>query len=1299
MPRTRSVFLWLAAVLIACAAASVARAQPGDGRPTLRVSNTQAAGPGSLAHAIDRANRLARGARIHFDLPAADPGHNRAQGTWTISLDKPLPPVTGGRVTIDGTSQPKLDGRAEQSELRIIIAATRPGVDHALALVSSKNEVRSVAVGRFEHGIALVGPGATGNLITDCCIGVGADGQTPAPNETGVVIVSGASRNTLADNVISGNASLGVYLGGKQTTGNVLRRNRIGSDASGSRRVPNAIGVMIARSSENIIGGSEAGDGNLIAGNDDIGLLLVGKWTERNAILGNQIGVDTTGTRILHNNIGIVIKSLANGNVVGGTGPAERNVISGNIEIGVYIEAADGNRIVGNLIGPDVTGTKSVTDGTLVQGNGVEFNTVAKDNVLGGKDPAERNVISGNKVYGVVYYGHCTRNRTVGNYIGVDATGRAPLPNATGICVDCASHHNDIARNVISGNLNYGLFFVTRGTEHNTLRGNLIGTNAAGTAALPNDIGMVVSTGASRNTIGGEEPGDRNVFSGNRQGGLMITNRFTEENRVIGNFIGVDATGSERLPNRYGVLMSTYPKANVLRGNVIAGNHSAGVILYEYAEANVLVSNFIGTDPSGKRVLGNLGGGVVLDQHARHNVIGRPGAGNRIAHNLHGGIIEQPKAGPGNRFAGNSFAANAGPEIARLRESEPAPKPTQREDTFHPLPPETEVPAAEHWPQTQPSQPPASLADAREWTRESDVGRYRVTFTVTTTSDAGPGSLRQAIQRCNQAGGSAAIRFNIPKSDPGFHPKTGTWTIAFRDTPPSLAVNHVRIDGHSQTKQHGDTNPNGPEIALDGNGHRIEYGLSLINASHVTIRGLLITRFVYGIQVYGRESHHNRVVGCFIGTNASGTQATGNYNGIEFLSGAHHNVVGGAAGGERNVVSGNEHIGIRISDANHNVIIGNHIGLDIRGLRAVPNYDGVCIEGRSRQNVIGGTRTAERNIISGNVAYGVDLFGWGVRENRIFGNYIGTDRTGTKPVPNTYGVLFDDRASKNVVGGLGEGEGNLISGNTAFGAYVYNNGTHSNVIRGNRIGTDASGTRPLPNETGVHIDGAARANVVDRNLISGNVVAGVTLFARHTDGNVITGNRIGTDIGGHRPLGNGADGVRIAFGPKRTLIGGRPDDANLIAFNGKNGIAVESEHATGNRISCNRIHGNAHLGIDLFPEGVNENDPGDTDGGPNAGMNRPTITAVTRENGKYRVSGTIDTGAPATLAVEVFIGTRMRKGHVQGATYLGTAQADAAGRWTLSAPGGPPACLAATATDRRGNTSEFASWPVDPRMP
>ena len=1001
------------------------------------VTNTRSSGEGSLTAAIERATA---GNTISFDLPAND---------RTIRLAAPLPNNLRGGLIIDGGGQ-------------VEIAASNAGVDHALALVSPGNTVRGLKISGFKHGLVLYGPGAVSNTIA---------GNTLTGNQTGAIAVEGARNNTIEDNVISGNAQIGFYLAGKTTRENTLRNNRIGCDTAGTKREPNGVGVMIARSACNVI------EGNTVSGNDDIGILLVGRGTGENVIRGNRIGTDSAGTKPLHNNVGIVVKSLADDNTIGGLTPAARNVISGNREIGIYIEAADGTRILGNFIGPDATGTRAVQEGDIVQGNGIEFNTVAKKNLLGGPESGARNVISGNKVYGVVYYGHCERNTTEGNFIGTDVTGARALPNATGICVDCASHHNDIVGNTISGNLSYGMFFVTRGTESNTLHGNRIGTDVSGTAALPNDIGMVISTGACRNIVGGAEAADRNIISGNRQAGLMITNRFTEENRVTGNFIGTDASGERALPNKYGVILSTYPRRNVVTNNAVGSNRVAGIVITEHAEENDVTGNT--------------------------------------------------------------------PEGSVVRDAAKLPAPTR-----------AEIPATEADSPRAGGTPPPPPAAATNAPTPPPVAKPARTFTVTTTTDTGAGSLREAIEAANAAGGKCAILFDIPKDDPHYDARAGMWTITFADTPPSITVSDVLLDG-------------GGTIVLSGAAHTIEYGFSLINAARVTIRGFTIGHFIYGIQIYGSGSHGCRITGCRIGG-----ADFGNYNGIELISGAHDNLIGGRTAAERNLVAGNLHIGIRLSDADTNAIEGNFIGLDPTGTRAVPNYDGICIEGRARGNRVGGPAPGARNIISGNVAYGVDLFGWGVRENVVLGNYIGTDHTGATAVPNTYGVLFDDRASGNTVGGPGEGDGNLISGNTAFGAYFYNNGTCRNLLHGNLIGTDATGTRALPNETGVHIDGGTFENVVTDNLISGNLVAGITLFAILTDRNVITRNRIGLTRD-DRPLGNGADGIRIASGPRDNRIGGTAEEANVIAHNPR-AIHLDPESESTNRIGTNRLEPDPH---------------------------------------------------------------------------------------------------------------------------
>lgn len=568
-------------------------------------------------------------------------------------------------------------------------------------------------------------------------------------------------------------------------------------------------------------------------------------------------------------------------------------------------------------------------------------------------------------------------------------------------------------------------------------------------------------------------------------------------------------------------------------------------------------------------------------------------------------------------------------------------------------------------------------------------------YIVTNTNDTGDGSLRQAIidAQTNIAGLPHTITFNIPASDPGYNAATGVWTIVYTEEGlPPITTGYITIDGFSQTDFAGDTNPLGPEVCLNGSLNTVEFCFQINNAANNVIKGFIINEFLYGVQIYGPQSQNNIIKGNYMGTNFDGTERRGNYNAVEIISGANQNQIGGTAIEERNLMSGNEYAGIRISDASNNLIINNWVGVDRTGTQVLFNYDGITIEGASAYNQIGGDEPEERNISSGNVAYGIDIFGVGCKGNMIQGNYLGTDVTGTYALPNTYGILFDDRSHNNQVGGYNPGEGNLISGNTAFGAYFYNNGTNSNTLIGNKIGTDITGTSAIPNETGVHIDGATYGNIADSNLISGNRANGITLFATYTDYNTIIRNKIGTDITGTLPLGNGLQGILITQGSANNTIGGSAENANIIAFNGRNGIKIESENADHNYISQNSIHRNGYLGIELYPnEGMNPNDEGDVDTGPNDLMNTPVITWLEESGAQANMYGIIDVADPSSTRIEIYRAFMNENAIAEGKEFLGFTYSDTDGNWSFNLPVHNPGDFYTTlAIDNTGNTSEFS---------
>ena len=271
------------------------------------------------------------------------------------------------------------------------------------------------------------------------------------------------------------------------------------------------------------------------------------------------------------------------------------------------------------------------------------------------------------------------------------------------------------------------------------------------------------------------------------------------------------------------------------------------------------------------------------------------------------------------------------------------------------------------------------------------------------------------------------------------------------------------------------------------------------------------------------------------------------------MAGARNNVVGGDAPGARNLISGNDdenaetdEAGVFIQDADTagNRVLGNYIGTDATGAR--PPW---AMEMRvssspvgAHDTVIGGETPGAGNVISGNRGHGVVLQQVGTDRNRITGNTIGLDATGTYSLTNgDTGVFVGFAASNNVVGGENPGARNLING----GVWLQNPNTSDNQVLGNYIGTDVKGTaRPVTTAMAWLLINGPNGNVVGgdtsaaRNVISGNAEQGVVIEGTGTTANEVRGNYIGTDVTGTHPLSNASVGVLIMSGASGNLVGG-----------------------------------------------------------------------------------------------------------------------------------------------------------------
>ena len=400
-----------------------------------------------------------------------------------------------------------------------------------------------------------------------------------------------------------------------------------------------------------------------------VGIVLSGAGGHR--LEANFIGTNTSGTAALGNlEQGVFISSP--NNVIGGATAAARNVISGNTAQGVIIlgAAATGNVVSGNVIGSNVSGTARIPNG----GAGVAVINGASDNTIGGTTAGAGNLISGNTGPGVtINTAGTTRNTVAGNLIGTNAAGSAALFNGnSGVVLNAGTTNNTVggttaaARNVISGNNQSGVSVSGAGTSGNTVVGNFIGTNAAGTAAVANGHGISVSGAATNNTIGGAVASARNVIAGNTQMGVRLVDAGTTGNRVLGNFIGTNATGTAAVPNgAYGVDVSNTAGGNTIggeqtgEGNVISGNSISGVAFRGASTdvgANTLVGNLIGTDASGTGAIGNALQGVFV--MTSNNRIGSltTSIGNTIAFNGENGVLIS--SGTGNAIVNNRISSN-----------------------------------------------------------------------------------------------------------------------------------------------------------------------------------------------------------------------------------------------------------------------------------------------------------------------------------------------------------------------------------------------------------------------------------------------------------------------------------------------------------------------------------------------------------------------------------------------------------------------------------------------------------------
>lgn len=576
---------------------------------------------------------------------------------------------------------------------------------------------------------------------------------------------------------------------------------------------------------------------------------------------------------------------------------------------------------------------------------------------------------------------------------GDDAVLRIELVGA-GLSIgdDCTVRGIVINRVHVAGDVGTGIVI---GGKRESVAGNFIGTDVSGTVALANDFGITIDHGTDC-LIGGTSPAARNIISGN---GVGIYQTPTDSTATIqGNYIGTDPTGTRAVGNRIGInAYVTYIIGGTAEGagNVVSGNET-GLHLIGYSTQNVIQGNYVGTDAAGMTALGNHNGFVM--QYGGPGTIGGtvPGAGNVIS----GNGIGVTGDGSGLHYEGNLVGTN--------------------KDGSGPL--------------------------------GNSVG-----FSISGSN--------------NTVGGTAPGARNVISGN-----NTG---VAVFGTNNVVAGNFIGTDvGGTRSVGNGTGVLLGPYARDNTVGGTTREARNIISGNLGD--GIALWRTGGGGDVPTR----NVIQGNYIGPDVTGMVALGNNIGVDVIEGTDNTIAG-------NVIAGAGLAGVYLGTTtgtptvvSGNKVQGNLIGTDQCGDTALPNRVGVELHagGGVTGNLVGGTTAAERNVISGNLDFGVVL---GVSsDNRVMGNLVGTDATGTQRLGNGGGVSLFGGSYRNAIGGTAAGEANVIANSTTSAGIMLDSIGISgqlptgDTFRGNSIYDNAGGGIRL----GAGTNNGQRAPFLDNNI-------------------------------------------------------------------------------------------------------------------------------------------------------------------------------------------------------------------------
>ena len=1102
--------------------------------PPSEVYNTSDSGAGSLREAITYANANP-GTTITFNISGGGP--------YNIGLATALPDITAAGTIIDGTTQPgwtfadannmvTLDGSLLGTNVSGLVINDVANCEIYGLIVSGftsiSESVASIEINGDNADNAIIGAVNKGNILHNMVsAGISfqdADFLTIQGNRFGTF--DGTSRSEINKHVIYGSGTTdNVIIGGDSGAGegnlisgagngrfglrlNVqgsifIRGNYIGTNSNGDASIFNEGGGMYlsgAHSGE--IGGTSPGFGNVISGNTTgYGIRMGGSV----AVINNIIGLDRTGTNVVSNgDAGIII---------GGTGGivVDGNVISGNDGEAITSTTGFGNvDIINNVIGLDASLSIPRPNAAGI----VIDNGPGTDNRFGYKD--NPNIIANNTGSAIYLTNTSTGNTFTTNQIynngsGIDleagANGSVAVPtidnvtatDASGTGVDGTTIHLYLGDGAGQGQIFLDSTTVSGGIWSipglSLLTSDQVVATATnygagiGTSAFSAPAGIPV-----QNSLAFDGTDDHGSIGSNVFGG-PYTGPFTIEAWVNSGLIGNNnaSLGS-------GIFKNMESGSGAIGDLALTINHLGQIGLLNWREAAVDADGYTVSDAS------------IPSDTWTHVAASWDGSVNRIFING----VEQTFT-----TASTSTGWGAGFEIGRvnpavqwhydgimdeLRVWNVARSSVDiTNNLYNELDPGSEVNLVAYYQFNQASGtniPDAKASFDATWNGSgganttpawaASTALMNPASVVSTTSDTGAGSLREAINYANANPGTT-ITFDIQSVAP--------WVINLGSALPQITAANTVIDGKSQSGWiFGDPNAmvqvNGSGIGGNANGINID-------AADVEVNGLILTGFDGNISngaIYlASDAADNAIIG---GSNKG-------------------NIIHGTVGGNA----------IYIVNGDNATIQGNRIGtLDGTTLSAIGDH-GIATTGEVTTLTIGGDFfTGEGNLISGAPAlrYGMNLFGSGgsgLSNVTISGNKIGTNEAADGAIPNGLGgINILGTNSAVTIGGPSPSDLNIISGNGSHGIIIQaGNGFD---IDGNYIGLQSDGSSALGNAgSGIRINGVAsniNIGTNNQNIISENVGYGILY-----DGNTSANTALGTNIFSCNQLG----GIGYGSGP------------------------------------------------------------------------------------------------------------------------------------------------------------------------